>query len=147
METFSLPGGEVPEKAPLGTWDVRSAHRDFGHWSAWWKDHIGPDTLRRCYRASFYVMDCALLVGWCYDESERGVPYLDGNGILARLPPQVLILAELPPARLLGHRGYDVLPVHTEAFRLSPELAMESDRGSWGWEYGQGSPRLREDLR
>jgi hypothetical protein len=137
MRTFSLPGGSVPAKAVhLGTWDTADLgglwRRNTLECSEWWGDHTDAVLRHRCYRASFYVLDCAFAVAWAYDANASGRVYLNGDGTKALLPPRALILAELPPPRLLGWGN--AISVHTLAFASSEDLAWESDRGNTGWE-------------
>lgn len=134
----------MPAKAMhLGTWDVENPggpwRRDPFACLDWWGKHMRNVAGKRCYRADFYVLDCAFVVTWSYDENDSGHIYLNGNGNLAQLPPRGLILSELPPPHLLGWD--QVIPVHTMAFRHNAELAWQSDRGNCGWDSASGNLR------
>jgi hypothetical protein len=95
---------QVPEDLkPLGVWDATlPGWPADAHWSdriAWAQDHVerSADT----YRVEFYVLDTPFAVVRRFALNAGGFKHNGPDGEIAKEPPVLVPLDELPPAHLL----------------------------------------------
>lgn len=105
-----LPLTAPAQVHPVGVWDANDRG---GPWEQHWPDtyrwaeaHFG-EIRNRMFRAEFCWLDgVPAAVVHLYDEADPGQRHIDwATGEPAALPPMVLALDELPPARLLTVEG------------------------------------------